>query len=271
MIEKLAKWYERSPIARFVVVVPVIGDAIHEYLIAKAKEADLPTPPFRNLWGFDKDTIYMVCSQLEESEGRQEPEQGEFLYLGKYGDIDALLEVLTSLGRLFPRLNVKFCTDEEFNRLPGNPYANNLILIGGPDYNKITRHFMQYTPFEFIDKNGITVLKHKETGQIYESKFIKKEGIDEVIDYGFFLKIPNPNNTSKKVIMINGIHTYSVYGAAKCFLSHDENERDITVDNCNKIVKKIGKNPNFSILLEVKCINKKVGIPKVDETNLISL
>lgn len=265
MIKTLAKAYESSSWTRFVILIPWVGPAIHEYLMAKAKEASVPV--FKNIWGFQDNLVYIVCPQLDKSEIRQEPEPGEFLYLGKYGDIDSLLEVLTSLSKLFPRLSTKFCTSEEFVSIPGNPYANNLILIGGPDYNRIVRDFMQYTPFEFIERNGVVVLRNKEKDEFFESR----ENENEVDDYGFFLKIANPNNPSKKLIMVNGIHTYGVYGAAKCFLAQDEHEINISVGNCEEVINDLGKERDFAVVLEVKSINKKIGVPRIKKGDLIAL
>jgi hypothetical protein len=267
--KELAKTYEKNSWARFIVAIPVVGSAIHEYLMAEAKEESVT--PFKNFWGFKSEQIYIVCSQLDSSEGRQKPEPGEFLYLGKYGDIDSLFEVLTSLSKLFPRLNIKFCTDEEFDNLPGNPYANNLILIGGPDYNKIVKVFLSYTPFEFIEQNEETLLRNKVSNQLFQSKFNNHDGIEEVTDYGFFLKMPNPNNKRNKLIILNGIHTYGVYGATKCFLSQDENETNISIENCEEVISKVGTEPNFAVVLKVRSINKKIGIPKINENDIIPL
>jgi len=93
--------------------------------------------------------------------------------------------------------------------------------------------------------------------------------VEEFTDYGFFLKIPNPNNKNKKLIMINGIHTYGVYGTAKCFSLYDDHEKDVVQNNCKKVVDKFGNDPNFAIVVEVKTINKKVVTPEIKQDELI--
>ena len=224
------------------------------------------------LWGFNEsDCVYIVCPELEEPEKRQKPEAEEFLRLGKFGDIDSLVVVYTSLSKLYPQLNIKFCTGEEFDQQQGNPYAENLILLGGPDYNKITRLFMKHTPFRFAKKKGTTVLKNKTNNKFFQAKFVRSGGNETVTDYGFFFKIPNPRNEQKKLIMINGIHTYSVYGAAKCFSVYDETETNILRDNCKKVINEFGNDPNFAVLLEVKSINNIIGIPRIKKGELIAL
>lgn len=227
---------------------------------------------YKLLWGFNEgDLIYIVCPELEKPKKRQEPEPEEFLYLGKYGDIDSLVALQVSLSRLYPMLQIKVCTSEEFSRFPGTPYANNLIVIGGPDYNKVAKTLMKYTPFEFIEKGKAVLLKIKQQKVFFKAKFQRRGGIEEVIDYGFFYKMPNPHNDKKKLIMINGIHTYGVYGAAKCFSLNEECEADISISNCKIIINELGDNPNFATVLEVKSTMKNVITPKIRKENLIPL
>jgi len=246
-----------------------IANSISTYL----KESSKSLLYFKSLWGFDEaEQVYIVCPELEEPEKRQYPEPQEFLYLGKYGDIDSLIVVYSSLNKIYPQLSIKFCTSEEFKSIPGNPYASNLILIGGPDYNKVTESFMKYTPFEFSqNENDETILIYNQRNQVFEPKFKLKKEIEEVVDYGFFLKIPNPYNPDKKLIMINGIHTYGVYGAAKCFSLYDEHEINIAKDNCKTVIETLGDDPHFAVIVKVECINKKIGIPQIRKEELISL
>lgn len=254
-------------------VIAAICNKIAESITNYLKEIPKPMLYFRSLWGFDEtDQVYIVCPELEEPEKRQYPEPQEFLYLGKYGDIDSLIVVYSSLNKFYPNLNIKFCTSEEFKNIPGNPYASNLILVGGSDYNKVTEAFMRHTPFKFAqDEKDETILIYKKRNQIFKSEFKLKEGHEEVIDYGFFLKIQNPHNPDKKIIMINGIHTYGVYGAAKCFSWYDEHEINIAKDNCKTVIDSLGDDPNFAIVVRVECINKKIGIPQIKKEELIPL
>lgn len=226
---------------------------------------------YKLLWSFDEeDSVYIVCPELKKPEKRQEPEPEGFLYLGKYGDIDSLVTLRVSLSRLYPTLQIKVCTSEEFSKLPSTQYANNLIVVGGPDYNKTTRTLMKYTPFEFIEKGKSVVLKIKEKNKYFQANFKRRRGIvEEVTDYGFFLKIPNPHNDKKKLIMINGIHTYGVYGAAKCFSLNEECEADISSSNCKIIIDELGDDPNFAAVLEVKSTMKNVITPKIKTTDLV--
>lgn len=248
-------------------------DEIANSILTYLEESPESLLYFKSLWGFrEADQVYIVCPELEEPEKRQYPEPQEFLYLGKYGDIDSLIAVYSSLNKIYPQLSIKFCTSEEFENIPGNSYASNLILIGGPDYNKVTEHFMKHTPFEFSqDENGETILVYKQVGHIFKPKFKLQQEIEEIVDYGFFLKIPNPYNPDKKLIMINGVHTYGVYGSAKCFSLYDEHEINIVKNNYKTVIESLGDDPNFAVVVRVECMNKKIGIPQIRKEELISL
>lgn len=64
-------------------------------------------------------------------------------------------------------------------------------------------------------------------------------GHNDIMDYGFFLKMKNPNNPEKKLIMIGGAHTYGVYGASRIFSHEGETKEEIQYHNCKTIIDKL--------------------------------
>ncbi len=134
---------------------------------------------------------------------------------------------------------------------------------------------MKHTPFEFSeDENDETILIYRlgnQRNQVFKSEFKSQKDIEEITDYGFFLKIPNPYNPDKKLILINGIHTYGVYGAAKCFSLYDEHEINIAKDNCKTVIDSLGDDPHFAVVVKVKSINKSIVIPQIRKDELIPL
>ena len=231
---------------------------------------------FNQLWRFGhSDTVYIVCPELTEPDKRQNPEDNEFLYLGKYGDIDSLLVLYSSLSKLFPSIDIRYCTGREFKNLPGNPYSENLILLGGPDYNEVTKYYLDKTdliPYKFVETAEEDIgIQHPHTKEIFLSNFDKNENLNSVIDHGFFVKASNPANPSKKIIMVNGIHTYGVYGAAKCFSLHQDNEIEVSTDNCKRVIEAIGNNSNFAAHFQVSNIHYKTSVPIVNTANIFKL
>lgn len=231
---------------------------------------------FKELWGFHpNDTVYIVCPELEEPDKRQNPELNEFLYLGKYGDIDSFLVLFSSISKLYPHINLKFCTGKEFNSLPGNPHSENLILIGGPDYNEITRYYIEkkkIIPYEFVEVGEEEIgIKHLDADEIFSASFENDGNLRCVKDYGFFIKKKNPANPNKRIFMVNGIHTYGVYGAAKCFSLHEDSESEIAKENCKSVIHSYGNESCFATIFSVDCVNSKIGMPFVDIKNTVCI
>jgi hypothetical protein len=233
---------------------------------------------FKELWNLNPtDTVYIVCPELLKPDERQNPELNEFLYLGKYGDIDSFLVLFASLSKLYPNMNLKFCTSREFNLLPGNPHSENLILLGGPDYNEVTRYYIEkrkISPYEFIvigeDEDEIGI-KHPHSESIYCASFEGDEQLKCIMDYGFFIKTKNPSNEHKKLFMINGIHTYGVYGAAKCFALHEDSEYEVANNNCKEVIFSIGSGSCFAALFQVNCVSNKIQTPCLHKHDILAL
>ena len=84
-------------------------------------------------------------------------------------------------------------------------------------------------------------------------------------DFGLFVKIPNPFNRKKFLFIINGIRTYGVIGAAKCFTLEEQ-----AIENCNTIYKRLEIGANFAALIKIPLINNYVVPPNLATGDLIS-
>lgn len=231
---------------------------------------------FRQLWGFNPgDVVYLVCPELEEPDSRQHPEPNEFLYLGKYGDIDALITLFSTLSKLYPNITLRICTGKEFKAYKPIPNSENLILLGGPDYNEITRHYMKNTrrvPYKFIDAGDESeAIKLPRGYGMAQAAIEMDDSRANGIDYGFFVRFQNPHNKKKTIIMVNGIHTYGVYGAAKCFALNQDGETDVSTENCKKILSKIGKHSKFGVHFKLQIMQNEVATPVINPKDVIKL
>lgn len=233
------------------------------------KETHPPDYYFRALWGFGEfDDVLVVCSELDEPDKLQHPEPNEYLYLGKYGDVDALLEVLVTLHRLYPHAKVKFRSAGEAKAIREN-FSDNIVLVGGPDYNEIADVFSEHCFFDYLtgEKEEDISLQHKSSGLTYTPKIPPAAPGDSIMDYGFFLKRRNPYNAAKRLIMIGGAHTYGVFGAIKAF-SYWDPAKGVAYANCKKVVDTLGSDPNFCVMFEVKGVRTTVPPPAVDPSLL---
>lgn len=245
-------------------------EAIIEKLHKKKSASDFY---FRSLWGFDElDDVTIICSELDEPEKRQHLEPNEYLYLGKYGDLDALVTTIVTMHKIYPNLHVKFYTGNERMNMR-EPYTGNIILIGGPDYNAVAKHFERYCPFEYQagkTENDISI-KNKETGELFKPKIELVNKKHMIEDYGFFVKIKNPFDEKHKLIMIGGPHTYGVLGAARAFSDSLADSAEISFQNCKDTILKFGVDPEFSAVFPVHCIENSIQTPKIDKKKLQKL
>ena len=225
----------------------------------------------RAIWGFeDFDDVMVACTELDDPEKLQHPEPWEFIYLSKYGDLDALFEVETTVHELFPNAHVEHRTGNEIlrARVPST-YSGNLVIVGGPDYNALARHFETSCPIEYspAGPDNNIVLRVKATAETLTPVQPRAEE-DHVVDYGFFVRVPNPYSPEKKLIMIGGAHTYGVYGAVKAFSFSRRVADPVARQNCREVVSKLGPDPSFLAVLEVHGIGSSIPTPRLDLARL---
>ena len=229
----------------------------------------------RSLWGLDEaesEDVVAACSELEDPEKLQHPEPMEFIYLSKYGDLDALMEVETTLHELFPLASVEHRTGNEMIAARrASAYTRNLVIVGGPDYNMLAKHFENVCPVDYSPAgpdNNIS-LRVKSTGEILTPK-TRPEDPNHIVDYGFYAKLPNPYNPKSKLIMIGGAHTYGVYGAIRAFSFSRRSPDLVARSNCLRVIERFGADPSFVAVLEVHGIGSSIPTPKVDDRRLWS-
>lgn len=252
--------YENARALRETTVARELGKAVMDYV----ERHEQPDRPFKEVWGFgDFDDVQVVCSELEEPEALQHPEPWEFIYFSKYGDLDALFEAQTTIRELYPNAHVEQQTGNEiWQRRDDDHLASNLVLVGGPDYNRLTRSFGRHCPVRYQPpdrENNISI----EVGPARRVLTPYRDG-DEVVDYGFLLNRPNPHNSEKRLVMVGGCHTYGVYGAIKGFRYSRRNCDPVALENCRTVVGKLGPRASFLALFEVRGIGSSVPTPRLD-------
>jgi hypothetical protein len=228
------------------------------------------TRHLRRVWGIkDGDQAIVVCSELDDPASRQQVEPREFIYSLKYGDVDAYVEVLITLLRLYPsiRLRVMSAGEVESTRLN---LSRHLIVIGGPDYNGLSERILGWgnTKFDYRSPHVSTrsadhpdeiVLYDRDTGREYCHK-------TDIRDFGYFERLPNPHNPKSQIVMIGGCHTIGVAGAAKAFSLAESDDGEIpssVLSNAASVARKIRKAAHFSVLVEVERMGQTISVPLV--------
>lgn len=135
----------------------------------------------------------------------------------------------------------------------GDRYQNNLILLGGPDANIVSREFYNKidTNFKFGDPNinEITLYDTKENLS-YRPKYNTNKKV--IRDYGFAFKTENPFNSETNIILLAGCYGFGTCSAAQLF------ESSRLLDKLKK-----SKNGEFEALVYSDVINDWVQKPKV--------
>ena len=218
----------------------------------------------RKIFGIkDGEKVLVVCSELLNPEERQMVEEREYIYLMKYGDVDAWFEYLLSMVKIFPKVNFETssCGESLKNKLS---LEEHIALIGGPDYNKLTEHFIN---------KGITRFIYKEIGDeiVIHDKKTKKDYYYTTLDkdFGYIEKIPNPYNKSKYVFIFGGCHTVGVTSAVKFFSAFSNGKSSVSnvaLDNAKKIIKdKKIDNEKFALLIDATKVGSTISYPCIHD------
>lgn len=233
------------------------------------------TRHLRRVWGIKNgDRVIVVCSELDDPESRQQVEPREFIYSLKYGDVDAYIEVLVTLLRLYPSLKLRVMSagEAETTRLD---LGRHLIVIGGPDYNTLAERALSWGKTQFTYRSpyvSVQATQHPEEIALYDTvNDMEYYHQTDSRDFGYFERIPNPHNPKSRVIMIGGCHTIGVVGAVKAFSMAESDDGKIpamVLKNAALVAKSIKKADRFSVLVEVERIGQTISVPQIEQCDL---
>jgi len=222
----------------------------------------------RAFWGLEGEhSVYLVCPEIPEEVRMSyaSPNARDYLRLAKFADLDSLLHLKSFLARWFPSIRVFECT---CNDMPPEANDENLIVIGGIAWNKVTAHVTRSIHLPFVQRDGGPGNPDPIDDIRNESRYLPT--ITEEVyhpvqeDIGYFVRVPNPVNKRKLLFITNGILTFGVLGAAKCFTEGVQG-----VENCSHILQRMGKNPYFAALLRIPVINNYVAVPNITKRGIL--
>lgn len=211
--------------------------------------------------------IHVIAPPEPEKPEFASPESKNYIFLNNLGDIDTVLDVMNFLHRNFRNIQIPIYAADEFK----NHIEDNLVVIGGPgedgDGNNVCAMIMDKidTKVSYLLSDDSEKMLCK--GREYEAV---ERGGRIVKDYGYFARFPNPFNPNTSVILIHGIHTFGVLGAAKAFSDHPSAQ-----GNIKKLLKKLNidevKQASFECFFPVDVLQQSVVCPEVDEDNILPL
>jgi hypothetical protein len=226
----------------------------------------------------DTSTIWIVCPQIHEPGEFANRSNPDYTYLDNLGDTDALLEVMVFLSRYYPKATIEKFTSED---LPRGHANNNLVVIGGPGSpdsisNEVCQEMMTSVSShvaysEDCEKMLVNSGSHHVTEfqahlRTDRSDSHQPDRFNKARDYGYFARFPNPLNESATVVLVNGIHTAGVLGAAKAF-----SDRRESLPNHHLLFNSQVNPQSFECHFEVEVVHGNVKSPAVRPDNVYSL
>ena len=222
-------------------------------------------------------TIWVVCPQDHDPGDFADRSNPNYAYLDNLGDTDALLEVMVFLSQYYPNATIQSFSSED---LPEGHTSSNLVVIGGPGSpeisNKICQEMMRTMESKVAyssDCEQMTVTRatggtvelqaeYRTNGQSAN----EETPLDLQKDWGYFARFRNPLNEDATVVLINGIHTTGVLGAARAF-----SERRESLRNFHATLASGATTTNFECHFEVPVLNGHVKVPVVEPPNILTL
>lgn len=137
-------------------------------------------------------------------------------------------ELGSTMNKLYgPNLKIKTAMSKDHFSYTYGDLSSNLILIGGPFHNCVTRNFLERMgtswPFRFED--DATLVYTDPEGKLPTQRFTPL-AVDEKYygeDFALIMNVKNPYDPEKRVIFIAGCRSIGCYGGA-IFLSQQLKE-----------------------------------------------
>ena len=246
-----------------------IGDA--EAPLADALEAQaasiLDAPPGRNeirsLWcGREARAIRVIAPKSQVKTEFSSAASPNYDRFHKMGDKTAVWETLVLLARLYPDADVTVHVADEFD-MESEMNRDNLVAIGGPGFgddegNRVCRMISQRM------NSAVSYAEDYETMLAGNDRLVaSSEGGAVRRDHGYFARFRNPYNPDSAIVMIHGIHTLGVLGAARAFSDHAA-----SLDNVKWALGCLGYDPSFESWFPVGVTGGVVDMPLMKDAKL---
>lgn len=219
--------------------------------------------------------ITIVCAPLppdmREMMPYNDPDEPDYVESWVYADPDALIELHGHVRATNPLSQVRIRRASNLRR---DDLTTHLLLIGGVDWNALTRDLLDVLPVpvsqtpreddETTDEGGFWV--GEGTGRRVVNPVVDVRGERRTLrqDVAHLFRGPNPFNRKRTVTMFNGAFGRGTYGAVRILT--DARFRDRNADYLTQRF----AGDTYSILARVRIVMREVVTPDltVEETRL---
>jgi hypothetical protein len=213
-------------------------------------------------WHFpDTGPLTIVCAQLPPNQAGAfaDPADPNYTELQSFADLDALVELFGHARAENPHMQVSFRTAP---KVVADDLSGHLVLLGGIVWNEVTQRLQEMMPVLPVRQVPDPAV---DTGEIFtvddgKRRFLPKwrDDVHKILaeDVGLLVRASNPLNSSRALVICNGIHSRGVLGAVRSLTDarlRESNERYIA-ENFADV-------DSFAILMRVPVIEAKTLTP----------
>jgi hypothetical protein len=136
------------------------------------------------------------------------------------GGMQAAAELVSLLDDLGLRRMGRNIDIVYHDQLPGDLYGVNIVCIGGPDGNQVTRRILERIEHTIAlgdpQRHEISI-RDANTDEVYNpERELDREGRKNVtLDYGLLVKAPNPFDPRRTVLVFAGSFGYGTWAGVK--------------------------------------------------------
>ncbi|WP_307796150.1 helix-turn-helix transcriptional regulator [Amycolatopsis sp. 195334CR] len=217
-------------------------------------------------WRFKPgEIVTIIGSELPQRLKRKmphaDPDGSDFVDLYKYADLDALVELHGHVRAANPTSDVHLRTPAE---LVTDDYTSHLILLGGVDWNFVTRDLLERAelPVRQLVRPEDDDLSRFEigTGDTVQSFLpkVRREGENLLLleDVALFYRAVNPFNAKRTVTICNGTFGRGTYGVVRALTDARFRDR-----NATHLRTRFAGSKEFAIISRIHVINGLVVTP----------
>jgi transcriptional regulator with XRE-family HTH domain len=210
------------------------------------------------IWHHDRaEKLFVVAPELPATVRADyaQRDSPNYVRLARYADLDAFFEMFVALTRMgYHNLSHRSAGEG------GIGSARNLVLIGGPSWNVITRGFMHLLRLPIsqrLEPSGEPDFFTKSDGSP-ALPTVLGQGEQVVEDVGLFVRATNPNDPETDVTICSGVFTHGVLGAVRTFTNPH-----VAGENAEAVRERLGRLTNFAVLFRVNVIGGRVATPRL--------
>lgn len=178
------------------------------YRLRRMKHRVSRDAPYYDIWNLRSDqTVTIVTGAIPDPARGQVPRMSS-------GDIKALTEVILSIRAMYPNLQYRHVSSPD---LPTGGLDDNLVVIGGPKWNWVSRYFLSERKESPVSFEEYDIVVRAEPD---DERFCASVEDSQILgDTGVICRLPHPDAPDKAVLIFAGCHTYGVLAAVR-YLSY---------------------------------------------------